>query len=42
MQAGLEPAEALGAATWRGGDVLRDPHAGRLTTIMEIGPRSAG
>jgi imidazolonepropionase-like amidohydrolase len=31
VQAGLEPWEALGAATWRGGDVLRDPHAGRLT-----------
>jgi imidazolonepropionase-like amidohydrolase len=31
VQAGLEPWEALAAATWRGGDVLRDPHAGRLT-----------
>jgi imidazolonepropionase-like amidohydrolase len=31
VRAGLEPWEALGAATWRGGDVLRDPHAGRLT-----------
>jgi imidazolonepropionase-like amidohydrolase len=31
VQAGLEPWEALGAATWRGGDVLCDPHAGRLT-----------
>jgi imidazolonepropionase-like amidohydrolase len=30
VRAGLEPWEALGAATWRGGDVLRDPHAGRL------------
>jgi imidazolonepropionase-like amidohydrolase len=30
VAAGLEPWEALGAATWRGGDVLRDPHAGRL------------
>jgi imidazolonepropionase-like amidohydrolase len=30
VHAGLEPWEALGAATWRGGDVLRDPHAGRL------------
>lgn len=32
VAAGLQPWEALGAATWRGGDVLRDPHAGRLTT----------
>jgi imidazolonepropionase-like amidohydrolase len=31
VRAGLEPWEALGAATWRGGDVLRDPRAGRLT-----------
>jgi imidazolonepropionase-like amidohydrolase len=31
VRAGLEPWEALGAATWRGGDVLGDPHAGRLT-----------
>jgi imidazolonepropionase-like amidohydrolase len=31
VQAGLEPWEALGAATWRGGDVLGDPHAGRLS-----------
>jgi imidazolonepropionase-like amidohydrolase len=30
VRAGMEPWEALGAATWRGGDVLRDPHAGRL------------
>jgi imidazolonepropionase-like amidohydrolase len=30
VRAGLEPWEALGAATWRGGDVLGDPHAGRL------------
>lgn len=29
--AGLEPWEALGAATWRGGDVLGDPLAGRIT-----------
>ena len=28
VRAGLEPWEALGAATWRGGDVLRDPRAG--------------
>ena len=31
VRAGFEPWEALGAATWRGGDVLRDPRAGRLT-----------
>ncbi len=31
VRAGLEPWEALGAATWRGGDVLGDPHAGRLS-----------
>lgn len=31
VRAGLEPWAALGAATWRGGDVLGDPHAGRLT-----------
>jgi imidazolonepropionase-like amidohydrolase len=30
VRAGLEPWNALGAATWRGGDVLGDPHAGRL------------
>jgi imidazolonepropionase-like amidohydrolase len=30
VRAGLEPREALAAVTWRGGDVLRDPHAGRL------------
>jgi imidazolonepropionase-like amidohydrolase len=30
VRAGLEPWEALGAATWRGGDVLGDPYAGRL------------
>lgn len=29
--AGLEPWDALGAATWRGGDLLREPTAGRLT-----------
>ena len=29
--AGLEPWEALGAATWRGGDVLGDEQAGRIT-----------
>lgn len=28
--AGLEPWEALGAATWRGGELLREPDAGRL------------
>jgi imidazolonepropionase-like amidohydrolase len=31
VAAGLEPWEALGAATWRGGDVLGDPRAGRIT-----------
>jgi len=31
VAAGLEPWEALAAATWRGGDVLGDPHAGRIT-----------
>jgi imidazolonepropionase-like amidohydrolase len=31
VAAGLEPWEALGAATWRGGDVLGDPQAGRVT-----------
>ena len=31
VRAGLEPWEALGAATWRGGDVLRDPRAGLAT-----------
>lgn len=30
VRAGLEPWEALAAATWRGGDVLGDPQAGRL------------
>ncbi len=30
VRAGLDPWEALGAATWRGGDVLGDPLAGRL------------
>jgi imidazolonepropionase-like amidohydrolase len=28
--AGLEPWEALAAATWRGGDLLREPDAGRI------------
>lgn len=28
--AGLEPAEALAAATWRGGELLGEPDAGRL------------
>jgi imidazolonepropionase-like amidohydrolase len=31
VAAGLPPWEALGAATWRGGTVLGDPHAGRIT-----------
>jgi imidazolonepropionase-like amidohydrolase len=30
VDAGLEPWEALGAATWRGGDVLGDARAGRI------------
>jgi imidazolonepropionase-like amidohydrolase len=30
VRAGLEPWEALGAATWRGGDVLGDARAGRI------------
>jgi len=33
--AGLEPWEALGAATWRGGELLGEPEAG---TIVEGGP----
>lgn len=33
--AGLEPWEALGAATWRGGDLLAEPEAG---VIREGGP----
>lgn len=35
VAAGLEPWEALGAATWRGGDLLGEPDAGR---IREGGP----
>lgn len=35
VAAGLEPWEALGAATWRGGDLLGEPDAGR---IHEGGP----
>ena len=31
VEAGLEPWEALAAATWRGGDLLDEPYAGRLT-----------
>lgn len=31
VKAGLEPWEALAAATWRGGDLLGVPHAGRLS-----------
>jgi imidazolonepropionase-like amidohydrolase len=31
VQAGLEPWQALGAATWQGGLVFGDPHAGRIT-----------
>jgi imidazolonepropionase-like amidohydrolase len=30
IEAGLEPYEALGAATWRGGEVLGDEFAGRV------------
>ena len=30
VEAGLEPWEALGAATWRGGELLGEPEAGRL------------
>ena len=30
VRAGLEPWEALGAATWRGGSVFGDPDAGRI------------
>jgi imidazolonepropionase-like amidohydrolase len=35
VAAGLEPWEALGAATWRGGDLLGEPDAG---VIREGGP----
>jgi imidazolonepropionase-like amidohydrolase len=31
VRAGLDPWEALAAATWRGGDLLGEPNAGRLT-----------
>jgi imidazolonepropionase-like amidohydrolase len=31
VDAGLEPWEALAAATWRGGELLDEPYAGRLT-----------
>lgn len=31
VEAGLEPWEALAAATWRGGDLLSEPTAGRIT-----------
>ncbi|HUZ53825.1 MAG TPA: amidohydrolase family protein, partial [Streptosporangiaceae bacterium] len=31
VRAGLEPWEAIGAATWQGGSVFGDPHAGRIT-----------
>ena len=30
VEAGLQPWQALGAATWRGGDLLGEPGAGRL------------
>jgi imidazolonepropionase-like amidohydrolase len=35
VAAGLEPPEALAAATWRGGELLGEPEAG---TIREGGP----
>ena len=35
VEAGLEPWEALGAATWRGGELLDEPEAG---VIRESGP----
>jgi imidazolonepropionase-like amidohydrolase len=35
VTAGLEPWEALGAATWRGGELLGEPEAG---TVREGGP----
>ena len=35
MAAGLEPVDALAAATWRGGELLGEPDAG---TIREGGP----
>ncbi len=35
VRAGLEPWEALGAATWRGGELLGEPEAG---VIREAGP----
>ena len=31
ISAGMEPWQALGAATWMGGDLLREQYAGRLT-----------
>jgi imidazolonepropionase-like amidohydrolase len=30
VEAGLQPWEALAAATWRGGELLDEPHAGRV------------
>ncbi|HEV7664503.1 MAG TPA: amidohydrolase family protein [Chloroflexota bacterium] len=30
VEAGMQPWEALGAATWRGGELLGEPHAGRI------------
>ncbi|HUG48507.1 MAG TPA: amidohydrolase family protein [Candidatus Limnocylindria bacterium] len=35
VQAGLDPWEAMGAATWRGGELLGEPEAG---TLREGGP----
>jgi imidazolonepropionase-like amidohydrolase len=31
VEAGLEPCDALAAATWRGGELLGEPQAGRIT-----------
>ena len=31
VDCGLEPWEALAAVTWRGGDLLGEPGAGRIT-----------
>ena len=28
---GMQPWQALGSATWRGGELLGEPHAGRIT-----------
>jgi imidazolonepropionase-like amidohydrolase len=31
VEAGLDPVQALDSATWVGGDLLREPTAGRMT-----------